>query len=53
MGSQSLNKTNALEEFKKWAAAELKPHLNKDINNGKISPNHFKKEAHLLTKSSD
>jgi len=33
MGGQSLNKTNALEEFKKWATAELKPHLNKDINN--------------------
>jgi len=36
MGGQSLGKTNALEEFKKWAAAELKPHLNKDISSGKI-----------------
>jgi hypothetical protein len=33
-----LSKTNAFEEFKKWAAAELKPHLNKDINNGEVPP---------------
>jgi len=34
LGSQSASKTNALDEFKKWAANELKPHLNRDINNG-------------------
>jgi len=54
MGGQSLNKTNALEEFKKWAASELKPHLNKDINNGEIpSARMIEKLMHVLTRSSD
>lgn len=39
MASQNSNKTNAMEEFKKWAANELKPHLNKDITNGKCTVN--------------